>query len=73
VNSVVQQSIAYRRFVDITRFRIVDAKMRVEVVRVSAAHQIRVQFRNLIAQAKHELLYVFLLSLPSDKLLPSFT
>ena len=48
MNGVMEQSIAYLRFVDITRLWVVDTKIHVLTMRILTAHQVRVQVGNLI-------------------------
>ena len=73
MDSMMQQPIPHGRFVDFARLWIVNAEIGISTVTVRAVHQIQMQIRDLVPEMEHELLHIFLLSFPSDKLLPSFT
>ncbi len=69
---VMQQAITYRCLMNTPRLWIVDWEMLIRTVSIPSIRQIVMQINNLIREIQRKYLYIFLVSLPVDKLRPRF-
>ncbi len=70
VNSVVQNSVSYYRFVDMSFLRVVDVKIGIWPVLISLAHQVSLKLKNVWLQFILKLQNVRLFAFANLKLLP---